>query len=76
MEKQLALLDNALTRLPAPMDSEKPRSYLPKMTCMTPSYYPQCAPPNADTLEYYLRLSPETLFFVFYYMEVCFLNYF
>ncbi|VDN50410.1 unnamed protein product [Dracunculus medinensis] len=69
MEKQLALLDNALTRLPAPMDSEKPRSYLPKMTCMTPSYYPQCAPPNADTLEYYLRLSPETLFFVFYYME-------
>ncbi|KIH51023.1 NOT2 / NOT3 / NOT5 family protein, partial [Ancylostoma duodenale] len=24
---------------------------------------------NVDTLEYYLRLSPETLFFIFYYME-------
>ena len=46
------------------------RSYLPKMPCTTAAYYPQSPPPNADSLEYYLRLSPETLFFTFYYMEV------
>ncbi|VDM98344.1 unnamed protein product [Thelazia callipaeda] len=68
-DSQLKLLEHALLRMPLPMDSEKPRSYLPKMPCSTPSYYPQSPPANADSLEYYLRLSPETLFFAFYYME-------
>lgn len=68
-ETQLKLLEHALTRTPLPMDSEKPRSYLPKMPCVTATYYPQAPLINADTLEYYLRLSPETLFFAFYYME-------
>uniref|UniRef100_A0A9J2PH86 NOT2/NOT3/NOT5 C-terminal domain-containing protein n=1 Tax=Ascaris lumbricoides TaxID=6252 RepID=A0A9J2PH86_ASCLU len=68
-DAQLNLLEHALTRTPLQMDSEKPRSYLPKMPCATASYYPQSPPANADTLEYYLRLSPETLFFTFYYME-------
>uniref|UniRef100_A0A915CM52 CCR4-NOT transcription complex subunit 3 n=1 Tax=Ditylenchus dipsaci TaxID=166011 RepID=A0A915CM52_9BILA len=30
---------------------------------------PQTPPPNADSLEYYLRLNVESLFFTFYYME-------
>lgn len=68
-ENQLNILEHALTRAPLQMDSEKPRSYLPKMLCATASYYPQSPPANADSLEYYLRLSPETLFFTFYYME-------
>ncbi|KHN84728.1 CCR4-NOT transcription complex subunit 3 [Toxocara canis] len=68
-DAQLNLLEHALSRTPLQMDSEKPRSYLPKMPCATASYYPQSPPANADTLEYYLRLSPETLFFTFYYME-------
>ncbi|VDO46153.1 unnamed protein product [Onchocerca flexuosa] len=68
-DTQLKLLEHALTRTPLPMDSEKPRSYLPKMPCVTATYYPQAPLINADTLEYYLRLSPETLFFAFYYME-------
>ncbi|KAL7078783.1 hypothetical protein ACQ4LE_001934 [Meloidogyne hapla] len=66
---QLQMLDATLLRCPVQMDSEKPRSYLPKMPCQTPSYYPQAPLPNADSLEYYLRLSVETLFFTFYYME-------
>lgn len=69
-QTQLVMMDCALQRMPLQMDSEKPRSYLPKMPCQTPSYYPQVPPPNADSLEYFLRLSPETLFFTFYYMEV------
>ncbi len=64
------MLECALSRAPLQMDSERPRSYLPKMLCPTASYYPQTVPASADSLEYYLRLSPETLFFTFYYMEV------
>ncbi|GMR42118.1 hypothetical protein PMAYCL1PPCAC_12313 [Pristionchus mayeri] len=68
-DKHLSALEMALQRIPQPMDSERPRSYLPKMPCVTPSFYPQQAPSNSDSMEYYLRLSPETLFFTFYYME-------
>ncbi|GMT19027.1 hypothetical protein PFISCL1PPCAC_10324 [Pristionchus fissidentatus] len=68
-DKHLGALEVAVSRLPQQMDSERPRSYLPKMPCSTPSFYPQAAPSNADSMEYYLRLSPETLFFTFYYME-------
>jgi len=66
---QLTMMESALSKMPLQMDSERPRLYLPKMPCATPNYYPQVPPPNADSLEYYLRLSPETLFFTFYYME-------
>uniref|UniRef100_A0A1I7YVH3 NOT2_3_5 domain-containing protein n=1 Tax=Steinernema glaseri TaxID=37863 RepID=A0A1I7YVH3_9BILA len=65
----LHMLEHAHQRMPYAMDAEKPRAYLPKMPCLVPSYYPQAPPSNADTMEYYLRLSPETLFFAFYYME-------
>ncbi|VDK33140.1 unnamed protein product [Gongylonema pulchrum] len=68
-DAQLRMLDHAIARIPLPIDVERPRSYLPKMPCQTATYYPQAPPLNADSLEYYLRLSPETLFFAFYYME-------
>jgi CCR4-NOT transcription complex subunit 3 len=45
------------------------RSYLPRNPCPTPAYYPQSPPPMADTVEFFQRLSVETLFFIFYYME-------
>uniref|UniRef100_A0A914HT59 CCR4-NOT transcription complex subunit 3 n=1 Tax=Globodera rostochiensis TaxID=31243 RepID=A0A914HT59_GLORO len=69
LNNHLQMLDATLTRCPVQMDSEKTRSYLPKMPCQTPPYYPQTPLPNADSLEYYLRLSVEALFFTFYYME-------
>lgn len=46
------------------------RQYLPRNPCPTPAYYPQVPPPHSDTLEFFERLSTETLFFIFYYMEV------
>lgn len=67
---QLNMLEVSLSRVPLQTDSEKPRNYLPKIPYPTPDYYPQVPPLNADTIEYYLRLAPETLFFIFYYMEV------
>lgn len=36
----------------------------------TVSHYPQTPPAGGDTPEFYYRLAPDTLFFVFYYMEV------
>ena len=36
----------------------------------TVPYYPQTPPAGSDTPEFYYRLAPDTLFFVFYYMEV------
>ena len=46
------------------------RHYLPRNPCITPPYYPQLPPPHADSVEFFQRLSTETLFFIFYYMEV------
>lgn len=36
---------------------------------MTPPYYPQSVPLASDSLDFFHRLSTETLFFIFYYLE-------
>ena len=36
----------------------------------SPGYYPQTCLPHSDSLEFYHRLSTESLFFIFYFMEV------
>jgi len=66
---QMSMLEHGTRHLPFPADSERLRNYLPRSPCQTPPYYPQVSPPIADTLEYFNRLTPETLFFIFYYME-------
>lgn len=66
---QLAMQDAAYHHLPHPSDSERLRRYIPRNPCPTPSYYPQVMPPHADTVEFFQRLSTESLFFIFYYME-------
>ena len=62
-------LEAAFRHMPHPSDCEVQRHYLPRNPCSTPTYYPQQPVPHHDTLEYYMRLSTETLFFNFYYME-------
>eukprot|EP00918_Siedleckia_nematoides_P005024 GHVU01011124.1.p1 GENE.GHVU01011124.1~~GHVU01011124.1.p1 ORF type:complete len:790 (+),score=114.32 GHVU01011124.1:136-2505(+) len=66
---QLAMLESAYQHLPHPSDSERLRYYMPRNPCPTPQYYPQLPPPHSDTVEFFQRLSTETLFFIFYYME-------
>lgn len=66
---QLTMLEAAYHHLPHPSDSERIRHYLPRNPCPTPSYYPLLPPQHADSVEYFQRLSTETLFFIFYYME-------
>lgn len=40
--------------------------------CPTLPFHHQVPPPHSDTVEFYQRLSTETLFFIFYYLEVTF----
>ena len=47
------------------------RPYLPPNPCPVPSYYPQQCLPHSDSIEFFHRLSTESLFFIFYFMEVC-----
>ncbi|XP_068976460.1 CCR4-NOT transcription complex subunit 3 isoform X2 [Bombus flavifrons] len=66
---QFQLMEAAHYHMPDPSDSERLRSYLPRNSCVTPSYYQQSQLPHSDTVEFFQRLSTETLFFIFYYME-------
>lgn len=66
---QLGMMDSASHHMTHPSDSERLRLYLPRNPMPTPSYYPQSLP-HADSLDFFQRLSTETLFFIFYYMEV------
>ncbi|KAG1676032.1 CCR4-NOT transcription complex subunit 3 [Nymphon striatum] len=65
---QIQMMDAAAIHMTHPSDSERLRLYLPRNPLPTPSYYPQTLP-HADSLEFFQRLSTETLFFIFYYME-------
>ena len=66
---QQGMLEACWRHMPHPSDSERLRHYLPRNPCPTPSYYPQIPLPHHDSIEFYLRLSTEALFFIFYYME-------
>ncbi len=68
--QQLILLDSAFKKLPHPSDTERIRNYLPRITVNTPNYYPVNLPATHDSLDFLAKLSSETLFFMFYYMEV------
>ncbi|XP_028035931.1 CCR4-NOT transcription complex subunit 3 isoform X2 [Bombyx mandarina] len=66
---QFQMMESAFYHMPHPSDSERTRVYLPRNICRTPEYYNQVLLPHSDTVEFFQRLSTETLFFVFYYME-------
>lgn len=66
---QLAMLDAAAHNQIYPSDSQRLR-LLPPNRYQSPSYYPQSVLPHSDTVEFFHRLSTETLFFIFYFMEV------
>ncbi|CAL1280128.1 unnamed protein product [Larinioides sclopetarius] len=66
--QQIRILESAQRHMPHPSDSERLRQYLPRNPVLTPSYYPNGLN-HCDTVEFFQRLSTETLFFVFYYME-------
>lgn len=66
---QLQMLEAAHSHLPVSADSERMRQFLPRNPFPAPPYYPQHPLTNSDSLEFFQRLSIETLFFIFYYLE-------
>ncbi|KAL0882866.1 hypothetical protein ABMA27_016391 [Loxostege sticticalis] len=66
---QFQMMEASFYHMPHPSDSERTRVYLPRNICQTPIYYNQVLLPHSDSVEFFQRLSTETLFFVFYYME-------
>ena len=68
--QQLIVLESAFKKLPHPSDTERMRNYLPRILINTPSYYPMSPPNGHDSIEFLNKLTSDSLFFMFYYMEV------
>lgn len=66
---QLAMVEAAYHHQPQPADSEKVRPYLQRSPYPTPAHHHQHPPQHVDSIEFFQRLSTETLFFIFYYQE-------
>lgn len=66
---QLKMLDLAYHHLPQKQDSEKMRPYISRSAVPIANYHHHQPPPNIDSLDFFQRLSTETLFFIFYYQE-------
>ncbi|CAG5112810.1 Oidioi.mRNA.OKI2018_I69.chr2.g6984.t1.cds [Oikopleura dioica] len=68
-DNQRAQVEAAYRHMPQLSDSEKPRQYLPRYPVETPKFYPSRCIDDMHTPEFFLKLSVETLFYIFYYME-------
>ncbi|XP_045574783.1 CCR4-NOT transcription complex subunit 3 isoform X8 [Salmo salar] len=66
---QQTMQESAWTHMPHPSDSERIRQYLMRNPCPTLPFHHQMPPHHSDSIEFYQRLSTETLFFIFYYLE-------
>lgn len=67
--QQLVILESAFKKLPHPSDTERMRNYLPRILINTPSYYPMIPPNGHDSIDFLNKLTSDSLFFMFYYME-------
>ncbi|KAF9247142.1 Not1 N-terminal domain, CCR4-Not complex component-domain-containing protein [Melanogaster broomeanus] len=61
------LLEGGYTNAPQPIDTEKPKYYVPRHPYNTPSFYPQAPHPVLSTPGIFSQIDVETLFYVFYY---------
>ncbi|KAL5527522.1 hypothetical protein ACEPAG_6323 [Sanghuangporus baumii] len=69
------LLDGSYNSMPQPMDTEKPKYYVPKNPFPTPHYYPQNPHPILSSPTLFQNLDIETLFYVFYYLPGTYQQY-
>jgi len=67
---QLKMVDSAFHHLPQKQDSERMRPHgMTRNAVPIAPYHHHQPPANIDSLEFFQRLSTETLFFIFYYQE-------
>jgi len=62
-------LESSFLNVPEPLDSDKPKYYVPKNPFPTPSYYPQTPAPIFDNPALYSKFDVDTLFYIFYYQQ-------
>jgi CCR4-NOT transcription complex subunit 3 len=67
--QQLIILESAFKKLPHASDTERTRNYLPRVMINTPAYYPMAPPSGHDSIDFLNKLTSDSLFFMFYYME-------
>ncbi|KAF8843186.1 hypothetical protein BDN67DRAFT_964839 [Paxillus ammoniavirescens] len=69
------LLEGGYTNAPQPVDTEKPKYYVPRHPFNTPSFYPQSPHPILTTPGIFSQIDVETLFYVFYYLPGTYQQY-
>ncbi|KAJ9477221.1 General negative regulator of transcription subunit 3 [Pseudozyma hubeiensis] len=62
-------LESSFMNVPEPLDSDKPKYYVPKNPFPTPSYYPQAPASVFDNPALYSKFDVDTLFYIFYYQQ-------
>lgn len=62
-------LESSFMNVPEPLDSEKPKYYVPKNLYPTPAYYPQAPAAIFDNPSIYSKFDEDTLFYIFYYQQ-------
>lgn len=62
-------LESSFMNVPEPLDSEKPKYYVPKNPFPTPQYYPQAPASVFDNPALYSKFDVDTLFYIFYYQQ-------
>ncbi|PWN28543.1 hypothetical protein BDZ90DRAFT_278898 [Jaminaea rosea] len=62
-------LESSFLTVPEPLDSEKPKYYIPRNPYPTPAYYPQTPASIFDNPSLYSKFDEDTLFFIFYYQQ-------
>lgn len=68
-------LEIGYSNLPQPLDTEKPKYYVPRNPYQTPLYYPQQPIPSLSTPSVFGQLDVETLFYVFYFLPGTYQQY-
>ncbi|KAF9222067.1 hypothetical protein BS17DRAFT_784365 [Gyrodon lividus] len=69
------LLEGGYTNAPQPVDTEKPKYYVPRHPFNAPSFYPQTPHPVLSTPGIFSQIDVETLFYVFYYLPGTYQQY-
>jgi CCR4-NOT transcription complex subunit 3 len=68
LDQMHKILEGGYTSAPQPLDTEKPKYYVPRNPFQTASYYPQAPHQLLQTPGIFAQLDVETLFWVFYYL--------
>ncbi|KAI9104831.1 Not1 N-terminal domain, CCR4-Not complex component-domain-containing protein [Phlyctochytrium arcticum] len=69
------MLQTSFQFLPDPLDSERPKHYIPKKPYPVPSYYPDLPHPLFENHGVFEKFDTDVLFFIFYYQQGTYQQY-